>query len=151
MALRVRPLFEKENNDWTEECISYVHDEPQIYIGQNRSFTFDFVYPPNLTQEEVYKSSIMPLLDHFTEGLVNQHKRHFSYLKLCILISAITVKTLLYLLMGNIICVYSYAYLLFTHIYDRQTGSGKTYSIGTGLEPCSNPLDQGLHRILMDI
>jgi hypothetical protein len=67
VALRVRPLFE---NQWNQDCISFVQDEPQIYIGLDRSFTFDFVYPPSSTQEELYNGSILPLLDRFTEGLV---------------------------------------------------------------------------------
>lgn len=73
MALRVRPLFEKENHDCNEASISYVQDQPQIYVGRDRSFTFDFVYPPKTTQNELYNSSIVPLLDRFTEGSVTKN------------------------------------------------------------------------------
>ncbi|KAI9476381.1 MAG: P-loop containing nucleoside triphosphate hydrolase protein, partial [Benjaminiella poitrasii] len=33
-----------------------------------RAFTFDFVYPPSSSQKEMYDSSIIPLVDRFTEG-----------------------------------------------------------------------------------
>lgn len=70
MALRVRPLFKSQDtNDDEQSIISFVKDEPQIYIGSdNTSFTFDCVYSPQSTQEQVYKSSIIPLLDRFIEG-----------------------------------------------------------------------------------
>lgn len=68
VALRVRPLLRKLQDE-EQSIISYIKDEPQIIFGnEKRSFTFDFVYPPSSLQEEVYRSSITPLLDRFTEG-----------------------------------------------------------------------------------
>lgn len=70
MALRVRPLIDNNiNNNNKDDCsISFVKDEPQIIIGNDRSFTFDFVFPPETSQQQVYESSIIPLVDRFTEG-----------------------------------------------------------------------------------
>lgn len=68
MALRVRPLLKKQQDE-EQSIISYIKDEPQIIFGsEKRSFTFDFVYPPSSLQEEIYHSSVIPLLDRFTEG-----------------------------------------------------------------------------------
>lgn len=68
VALRVRPLLRKLQDE-EQSIISYIKDEPQIIFGnEKRSFTFDFVYPPSALQEEVYHSSVIPLLDRFTEG-----------------------------------------------------------------------------------
>ncbi|KAI8975404.1 P-loop containing nucleoside triphosphate hydrolase protein, partial [Mycotypha africana] len=49
-------------------CISYIPNEPQIFIGQNRSFTFDSVYPSKSTQQEIYNFSVTPLLEQYMEG-----------------------------------------------------------------------------------
>ncbi|KAI7903258.1 P-loop containing nucleoside triphosphate hydrolase protein [Cokeromyces recurvatus] len=59
------------------ECISFVKNEPRINIGNdNRSFTFDFVYPPMSTQKEIYNSSIIPLIDRFIEGQTGSGKTY---------------------------------------------------------------------------
>ncbi|KAI8048209.1 P-loop containing nucleoside triphosphate hydrolase protein, partial [Thamnidium elegans] len=97
VALRVKKPLESN-----EQVISFVKDEEkaQIYLADNKLFTFDFVYPPYSTQQHVYESSILPLLDTFIEG--------------------------------KNITVLAYG----------QAGSGKTYSLGTGLE--MNVKDQGI-------
>lgn len=64
VALRVRKPLESN-----EQVISFVKDEEaQICLAENKLFTFDFVYPPCSTQQHVYESSILPLLDTFIEG-----------------------------------------------------------------------------------
>ncbi|KAG2231028.1 hypothetical protein INT48_006359 [Thamnidium elegans] len=65
VALRVKKPLESN-----EQVISFVKDEEkaQIYLADNKLFTFDFVYPPYSTQQHVYESSILPLLDTFIEG-----------------------------------------------------------------------------------
>ncbi|CAO3700031.1 unnamed protein product [Rhizopus microsporus] len=65
VALRVRPLLEKEE---TKSCITFIPNQPQVIVDQNRQFTFDHVYSPSVTQEEVYLSCIQPLFDQFVKG-----------------------------------------------------------------------------------
>ncbi|KAG2174943.1 hypothetical protein INT43_006005 [Umbelopsis isabellina] len=68
VALRVRPLTEKEQLTNCSECIAYIPDEPQILIGTDKSFTFDHVFPGPQNQEQVYTECAQPLLKKFTDG-----------------------------------------------------------------------------------
>ncbi|KAI9284931.1 hypothetical protein BC943DRAFT_352770 [Umbelopsis sp. AD052] len=68
VALRVRPLTEKEQLSNCSECIAYIPDEPQVLIGTDKSFTFDHVFPGQSTQESVYSDCAQPLLKKFTDG-----------------------------------------------------------------------------------
>jgi hypothetical protein len=63
VALRVKPPHSQQNT------ITFIKDEPsQIHFCNERSFTFDFVYSPTTTQEQLYQSSILPLVDQYTQG-----------------------------------------------------------------------------------
>lgn len=70
MALRVRPFNDKEKKD--DNLITILSEEPQqikIKDGDRRHFfTFDHVYPPEISQADVYHSCIKPLFDQFTKG-----------------------------------------------------------------------------------
>ena len=68
MALRVRPLNAKEQAADYQECITFATDEPRIFLGSDRSFTFDHVFKPNSTQQEVYNDTVAPLVDRYIEG-----------------------------------------------------------------------------------
>ncbi|KAI8637462.1 P-loop containing nucleoside triphosphate hydrolase protein [Parasitella parasitica] len=65
VALRVRPLIHANQDGCS---ITFVKDEPRIIIGNERYFTFDFVFPPKTSQQELYDHSILPLVDRFIEG-----------------------------------------------------------------------------------
>lgn len=69
MALRVRPFNEreiKENNH--NSLITFVPLQPQIILDRRQPFTFDYVFDPNISQSDVYQTSIQPLFDQFTKG-----------------------------------------------------------------------------------
>ncbi|KAI8091428.1 P-loop containing nucleoside triphosphate hydrolase protein [Gilbertella persicaria] len=72
VALRVRPLSEKEKkeNNHSNNFLTFVSQQPQqIRIDQDRrTFTFDYVYPPHISQEEVYQSCIQSLFEQYTKG-----------------------------------------------------------------------------------
>jgi hypothetical protein len=68
VGLRVRPLTEKEQLSNCTECISFIPDEPQILIGTDKSFTFDYVYNSTTPQAQVYTSSAKPLIEKFLDG-----------------------------------------------------------------------------------
>lgn len=67
-ALRVRPLTAKEQLQNCSDCVSYVPGEPQVVLGSARSYTFDYVYPPEAAQGDVYRTSVLPLMDKLMEG-----------------------------------------------------------------------------------
>lgn len=78
VALRVRPA----NIDIQQEVLKdfviprtalhLVPDEPQIIIGKDeasqKSFTFDYVYGPNCSQNEIYSDLAAPLVNQFLQG-----------------------------------------------------------------------------------
>ncbi|KAI9255981.1 P-loop containing nucleoside triphosphate hydrolase protein [Sporodiniella umbellata] len=65
VAVRVRPLTEQERQQ--QMSITFPSDN-QIIAGGDRPFTFDYVYPPNSGQEDVFDSCVIPLLNKFLEG-----------------------------------------------------------------------------------
>jgi hypothetical protein len=68
VGLRVRPLTEKEHLSNCAECISFIPDEPQVLVGTDKSFTFDYVFRNDSEQQQVYETAAVPLLEKFIEG-----------------------------------------------------------------------------------
>ena len=49
--------------------IQVVPDSAQVIIGkEKRAFTFDHVFLPENTQEDVYKTLVAPLIPQFIQG-----------------------------------------------------------------------------------
>lgn len=69
MAVRVRPLTENEKQHYQHNAIKFIpNNEQQIVLDGDRSFTFDYVYPPTCDQDQVYSTCVIPLLNKFIEG-----------------------------------------------------------------------------------
>ncbi|CAB4439509.1 unnamed protein product [Rhizophagus irregularis] len=68
VALRVRPLNNKEILQNCSECLTIIPDAPQILIGTDKSFTFDYVFPSDTEQEVVFQDCVSSLVDKFVEG-----------------------------------------------------------------------------------
>jgi Pyruvate/2-oxoacid:ferredoxin oxidoreductase delta subunit len=66
--LRVRPLTQKEQLANCTECISFIPNEPQVLVGTDKSFTYDYVFSSETQQQEVYQKAAAPLLEKFVEG-----------------------------------------------------------------------------------
>ncbi|KAI9247135.1 hypothetical protein BDA99DRAFT_542985 [Phascolomyces articulosus] len=68
VALRVRPLTQKEMMCNSAETISFIPKEPQIYIGNEHSFTYDYVFDTKSQQQHIYSSSVQPLVEKYVDG-----------------------------------------------------------------------------------
>jgi hypothetical protein len=68
VGLRVRPLTHKEELSNCTECISFIPNEPQILVGTDKSFTYDYVFDNQTEQRLVYEKAASPLLEKFIEG-----------------------------------------------------------------------------------
>ncbi|CEP13231.1 hypothetical protein [Parasitella parasitica] len=68
VALRVRPLTQKEQYSNCTECISFIPNQPQILIGKDHSFTYDYVFDTNSLQQSIYETSVVPLAEKFVDG-----------------------------------------------------------------------------------
>jgi hypothetical protein len=68
VAVRARPLIEKEIVEKCNECVSYSQDGRQVVLGKDRRFTFDHVFGPAIGQEDVYLDCVKPLVDSCCAG-----------------------------------------------------------------------------------
>ncbi|RNA15856.1 chromosome-associated kinesin KIF4A, partial [Brachionus plicatilis] len=68
VALRIRPLNQREKNDACSECLRTISNEPQIIIGKDKPFTYDYVFAQNTPQIDIYEASVQPLLDALFKG-----------------------------------------------------------------------------------
>lgn len=69
VAVRIRPLTENEKQHCQNNAIAFIpNNQQQIILGGDRPFTFDYVYPPNSSQQDVYDTCVIPLLNKFIEG-----------------------------------------------------------------------------------
>uniref|UniRef100_A0A3P9LEZ8 Kinesin family member 4 n=2 Tax=Oryzias latipes TaxID=8090 RepID=A0A3P9LEZ8_ORYLA len=68
VALRCRPLVPKEINEGCQCCLAFVPGEPQVIVGTEKAFTYDYVFDPTAEQEEVFSSAVSPLLRGLFRG-----------------------------------------------------------------------------------
>ncbi|XP_051534256.1 chromosome-associated kinesin KIF4-like [Myxocyprinus asiaticus] len=68
VALRCRPLVSKEINEGCQCCLTFVPGEPQVIVGNDKAFTYDYVFDPMSEQEEVFSNAVAPLLSGLFKG-----------------------------------------------------------------------------------
>ncbi|XP_068435791.1 kinesin-like protein kif7 [Clinocottus analis] len=68
VAVRVRPLVPKERLHCHESCITVDLELCQVTLGHDRNFLIDYLFEETCCQEEVYSSSVQPLIDAFFQG-----------------------------------------------------------------------------------
>ncbi|TNN86865.1 Chromosome-associated kinesin KIF4 [Liparis tanakae] len=68
VALRCRPLVPKENNEGCQCCLTFVPGQPQVIVGTEKAFTYDFVFDPTAEQDEVFNTTVSPLLCGLFKG-----------------------------------------------------------------------------------
>ncbi|XP_053555032.1 chromosome-associated kinesin KIF4A isoform X2 [Bombina bombina] len=68
VALRCRPLVTKEINEGCKTCLTFVPGEPQVIVGSEKSFTYDYVFDPVTEQEEVFNAAVAPLIKGLFKG-----------------------------------------------------------------------------------
>ncbi|KAM6252097.1 chromosome-associated kinesin KIF4A isoform 3-T3 [Spheniscus humboldti] len=68
VALRCRPLVPKETGEGCQMCLSFVPGEPQVVVGNDKAFTYDYVFDPSVEQEEVFNTAVAPLIRGIFKG-----------------------------------------------------------------------------------
>lgn len=68
VALRCRPLVPKEINEGCQSCLTFVAGQPQVIVGAEKAFTYDYVFDPVTEQEEVFNAAVAPLLNGLFKG-----------------------------------------------------------------------------------
>ncbi|CAG4931469.1 unnamed protein product [Parnassius apollo] len=67
VALRIRPLMQQEIERGCDECIEVVPGEPQVQI-KDLAFTYNYVFPQHITQQEFYDTSVRGLIGKLFQG-----------------------------------------------------------------------------------
>ena len=68
VALRCRPLIPRELTEGCQVCVRFTPNEPQIILGVDKAFTYDFVYSPQHSQVVVYEA-VQPLIGSIMKGV----------------------------------------------------------------------------------
>lgn len=62
-SFRIRPQVPKEVIDMCSVCTDVTPNEPQVWLGKDKAFTFDHVFDLPSRQEEVYTSCCHQLVE----------------------------------------------------------------------------------------
>nr|XP_030147976.3 kinesin-like protein KIF21A isoform X1 [Taeniopygia guttata] len=68
MRNRIRPQLAKEKIEGCHICTSVTPGEPQVFLGKDKAFTFDYVFNIDSQQEEIYVQCIEKLIEGCFEG-----------------------------------------------------------------------------------
>ena len=62
---RIRPQLARERIEMCRICTSVTPGEPQVVIGQDKAFTFDYVFDMDTGQQQIYSACGSKLIDGF--------------------------------------------------------------------------------------
>ncbi|KAG8577309.1 hypothetical protein GDO81_010135 [Engystomops pustulosus] len=68
VALRIRPQLAKEKIEGCHICTSVTPGEPQVFLGKDKAFTFDYVFDIDSRQDEIYLQCTEKLIEGCFEG-----------------------------------------------------------------------------------
>jgi hypothetical protein len=70
VAVRIRPQTPREIIDMCDICTSVTPGEPQVILGNDKSFSYDYVFDTDANQDVVYETCVASLVDSSLEGWV---------------------------------------------------------------------------------
>ncbi|XP_061488488.1 kinesin-like protein KIF21B isoform X5 [Rhineura floridana] len=68
VAVRIRPQMPKEKIEGCHICTSVTPREPQVLLGKDKAFTYDFVFDLDTWQEQIYTTCVSKLIEGCFEG-----------------------------------------------------------------------------------
>ncbi|KAM7378053.1 hypothetical protein PAMA_013111 [Pampus argenteus] len=68
VALRIRPQLAKEKIEGCHICTNVMPGEPQVFLGKDKAFTYDYVFDMDTQQETIYSHCTESLIDGCFEG-----------------------------------------------------------------------------------
>lgn len=63
LSVRIRPQLAHEKIDLCGTCTNVTAGEPQLVLGKDRAFTYDFVFDTHADQESVYATCSHSLVE----------------------------------------------------------------------------------------
>lgn len=76
VAVRIRPLNQSETERTSGSCLETAVDTPQVCVPPILKFTYNHVFDPSKTQEEVYNTAVKNLIIKLFKG-----EKNFSFTK----------------------------------------------------------------------
>ena len=70
VALRCRPLIQREIREGCQPCLHMVSGEPQVVLGKDRPFTYDFAFAATDPQSQVYEVACKKLIQSIFKGVI---------------------------------------------------------------------------------
>ncbi|XP_078664558.1 kinesin-like protein KIF21A isoform X2 [Branchiostoma floridae x Branchiostoma belcheri] len=68
VALRIRPQLANEKIDMCRTCTHVPPGEAMVTLGNDKSFTYDYVFDTDSHQDRIYEACIQPLIEGCFEG-----------------------------------------------------------------------------------
>ncbi|ELU12163.1 hypothetical protein CAPTEDRAFT_123482, partial [Capitella teleta] len=68
LSCRIRPQQPSEQLDMCQICTQVTPGEPQVVLGKDKSFTYDFVFDRDSTQDQIYEGCSHDLIEGCYEG-----------------------------------------------------------------------------------
>ncbi|XP_061840908.1 kinesin-like protein KIF21B isoform X7 [Nerophis lumbriciformis] len=68
VALRIRPQMAKEKIEGCHVCTLVTPGEPQVLLGKDKAFTYDFVFDVDSEQQNIYQACVHKLIEGCFEG-----------------------------------------------------------------------------------
>ncbi|CAB0032006.1 unnamed protein product [Trichogramma brassicae] len=68
VAVRIRPQIAREVIDMCRVCTVVPAGEPQVYLGPDKAFTYDYVFDTNSDQSGIYETCVARLVEGALDG-----------------------------------------------------------------------------------
>ncbi|XP_043246554.1 kinesin-like protein KIF21A isoform X2 [Amphibalanus amphitrite] len=68
VAVRIRPLISREKIDMCRVCTSVTPGEPQVWLGSDKAFTYDYMFDMDSEQEHIYSQCTQQLIEGCLDG-----------------------------------------------------------------------------------
>ncbi|KAK8733233.1 hypothetical protein OTU49_006540 [Cherax quadricarinatus] len=68
VAIRIRPQIARELIEMCRVCTTVTPDEPQVWLGSDKAFTYDYVFDMGASQSQVYTTCVEGLVEGCFEG-----------------------------------------------------------------------------------
>lgn len=68
VSLRIRPQMAKEKIEGCHVCTLVTPGEPQVLLGKDKAFTYDFVFDIDSEQQHIHQTCVYKLIEGCFEG-----------------------------------------------------------------------------------
>ncbi|XP_062843169.1 kinesin-like protein KIF21B [Trichomycterus rosablanca] len=68
VSVRIRPQMAKEKIEGCHICTSVTPGEPQVLLGKDKAFTYDYVFDLDAQQQQIYSACVHKLIEGCFEG-----------------------------------------------------------------------------------